>query len=475
MNSQNDRHPNPPYTVMRVSPGTKNYFFGFHDLVQTNANGNLALALEVEDITHPPLPGETCVSGVIDLSDLSNFSSSSNFRAIHRTAAWNYPQGARQQWIGDSDLFLCNDRGADGRIVCRVSDACVGKVVDTLPFSVHCCNAKTRKTFGLNYDRIHACGGYGYAPGVSQTCLPRIADIPSNDGIFIGDLETKTSHLLVSIAEVAACGELCAVRTGYPHYLTHLMLNPGGTRLCFLHRYRVPDGGETTRLMTVGTDGSNLRCLAKGFLSHFTWIAEDEIFIWGKNERRLSHVRELSCMRIPGVLQCVFLAKACMRCLRKMRGDDRPFKNGRIAQDKAFMIVKDADVSMHLKNGVGVLTEDGHPMACPIRLKRLVSDTYPNAVGDRWLMFYDVETQTRTSVGQFRRLFATPDPCTFDIRASQKGLDCRILKQFPQELYLFTRSGYHADLHPRWAHDGKTVFFDSIHEGTRQIYGVKIQ
>ena len=456
------------FNVKRVSPGTKNYLFGFHDLVQTNAKGDFALALEVEDITHPPLPGESCCAGVIDLS-------TGSFKKLHDTHTWNYPQGARQQWIGDSDLCVCNDRASDNTLIARIADARNGTIIKTLPFPVHCLAG--RKAFYINYDRVHACGGYGYTPGLSQACPNKIEDIPSGDGLFVGDLDSREHKLLVSIAQVAACGETKPVKTGYPHYLTHLMLNPSGTRLCFLHRYRVPDGGETTRLMTVGVDGSGLRCLAKGFLSHFTWIADDEIFIWGKDERSLCKVREAAWLRIPGVLQLALFVKKCMRGVRSLKllckRQTSNVKPPTVSQEKAFLIVGDCDNPTMVKNGVGILTEDGHPMAQPGNLKFLVSDTYPNAEGDRWLMFYDIEKQERTNVGQFRRLFKEPDPTAFEWKASQQGIDKRILKKFPRAFYLFARSGYHTDLHPRWSYEGRTAFFDSIHEGSRQIYAVE--
>lgn len=467
------------FNVKRISQGPHNYLFGFHDLVQTNAKGDFALALEVEDISHPPLPSEFCAAGVIDLT-------TGAFKKLHDTHTWNYPQGARQQWIGDSDLCVCNDRAADGTLISHIYNARTGEKVDTLPFPVHYVEPlKARndtedlsgiRGFYLNYDRIHSCGGYGYTPLVNSV-YSVVNDIPSDDGIFVGDLDTKEHELLVSIAQVAACGEAKPVKTGYPHYLTHLMLNPSGTRLCFLHRYRVPDGGETTRLMTVGVDGSGLRCLAKGFLSHFTWISDDEVFIWGKDERALCKMREAAWLRIPGVLQLALFAKKCLRGVRSLKSllkrQTSNVKPQTKSQDKAFLIIKDCDTPTMVKNGVGILTEDGHPMAQPGNLKFLVSDTYPNADGDRWLIFYDVEKQERANVGQFRRLFADPDPTAFDWKASQLGIDKRILKKFPRALYLFARSGYHTDLHPRWSHDGRTAFFDSIHEGTRQIYTVE--
>lgn len=468
-NQPNNHKPiNPQFVVKRISHGPKHHLFGFHDLVQTNAKGDFALSLEVDDISHPPLPGETCAAGVIDLK-------TGEFRKLHDTHTWNYPQGARQQWIGDSDLCVCNDRAEDNSLISHIADVRKGVVIDTLPFPVHCLIG--RRAFYINYDRVHACGGYGYTPGLTQFRTAKLSDLPTEDGLFAGDIDTKEHRLLVSIAQVAASGEAKPVRTGYPHYLTHLMLNPAGTRLCFLHRYRVPDGGETTRLMTVRVDGSDLRCLAKGFLSHFTWISDEEIFIWGKDERVLCMMRESPWLRIPALLQLALSAKKALRAVRSIRDILKPqtsnINSQPKIQDKAFLIIKDSVSPTMIKNGVGILTEDGHPMACSENLKYLVSDTYPNAEGDRWLMFYDVEKQARTNVGQFRRLFAEPDPNAFDWKLSQKGIDSRILKKFPRALYLFARSGLHADLHPRWSYDGRQAFFDSIHEGTRQIYSVE--
>ena len=132
------------FEIERVSKGPKHHMFGFHDLVQTNADGDFALALEIDDISRPPLPGEECKSGVIDLG-------TKEFIQIHCTHTWNYPQGARQQWIGNSNLYLCNDREADGKLVSRVCCVQKQKVVDTLPFPVHCINSDLQKAIYINY------------------------------------------------------------------------------------------------------------------------------------------------------------------------------------------------------------------------------------------------------------------------------------------------------------------------------------
>ena len=441
--------------VPSITSGSRHHFFGFHDLVQSNAKGDLILALEVEDITHPPLPGESAQSGVVERA-------TKNFIPIHQTEAFNYPQGARQQWVGDSDYFLCNGR-KEGLIVCHVSDARTQCVEDVLPFPVHCHNPKTCDAFYMNYDRLHRVGGYGYHGGCD--CYAN-QDIPEQDGIFKGNIKTKKNELLVSLRQIASCAEKRPVVTGFPHYVTHFVLNPSRTRLAFLHRFRVQDGGEITRLMTIDTNGNNMRCLAKGFLSHFDWLDDQQIFMWGRDERKLCQFREARWLRIPGLLHGAVLAK---KIIRGLRSSGKTIQ-GLPGQNNSFLRIQDDESSKIEKIGSDVLLEDGHPMLNPVKRDILVIDTYPNASGIRTLMLYNWKVNTRVDLGIFQKLEQRPDVRKFNAQSIFKGIDKRIRKKFADSKYLFTRSGLHCDLHPRWSADGKCVFFDSIHEGTRQIY-----
>lgn len=451
------------FEVKRVTHGPKHHLFGFHDLVQTNAKEDFALSLEVDDISRPPLPGETCGNGVVDLA-------TGEFREISRTHTWNYPMGARQQWIGDADLFTCNDRDTDGRLCSLICDARKGEAVERLPFPIHCLNHKEYKAVYFDYDRIYSVGGYGY---VCRPKKPRLEDLPKDSGLWVGDMKTGRTDLLASIYDIAACGEKNPIKTGYPHYITHAMLNPRGDRFLFLHRYRVADGGEITRLLTIGLDGCGMRCLAKGSESHFTWIDSDEIFIWGEDGRGKSHIRELPIWRVPGLLSGFKTAKAVFRMVRSFQARGCAGKPS-ITDSSAFLRIKDVVNAPLVKSGVGVLTENGHPMACPKKLTWLINDTYPDKEGDRILMFYDVETERRYDVGKFRMIPDKPNADAFDWQATMQGVDVRIKKDFLRNDYLFFRSGLHCDLHPRWSHDGNTVYFDSIHEGTRQVYSCRV-
>ena len=88
--------------------------------------------------------------------------------------------------------------------------------------------------------------------------------------------------------------------------------------------------------------------------------------------------------------------------------------------------------------GRDVLTQDGHCSYSPDG-RWLLTDTYPDAESKRTLILFRLEDGRRFDIGRF---YAIPE-IVGEIRC---------------------------DLHPRWSRDGKQICFDSVHEGTRQIY-----
>ena len=92
--------------------------------------------------------------------------------------------------------------------------------------------------------------------------------------------------------------------------------------------------------------------------------------------------------------------------------------------------------------GRDVLPNDGHASFSPDR-EWLLCDTYPRGTERlAQLMVYNIAENRKIVLGEFHH----EEQFTGDIRC---------------------------DLHPRWAPDGKTITFDSVHEGSRQIYLVE--
>lgn len=93
--------------------------------------------------------------------------------------------------------------------------------------------------------------------------------------------------------------------------------------------------------------------------------------------------------------------------------------------------------------GRGVLPNDGHASFSPDR-ESLLCDTYPRGPARlAELMLYDIAENRKIVLGEFHH----DEQFSGDIRC---------------------------DLHPRWSSDGKTITFDSVHEGSRQIYCIDL-
>lgn len=436
--------------VERLTNGPKHHLFGFHDLKISNKADDKYLALEVDTINRPPLPGELFGVGYVK---------EGQFVKVGETTALNYPQGARQQWVADTDLFTVNNRVGDvwG---CDLYDASTNKLVERYESTAHMLTKDGKLAVGLDYARLHRLGGYGYT-GILDTGANNA--LPNNSGISILNLETKEERLLVSVRQVAQCGvDNLSIKTH--HYLTHLSINPSSTRVAFLHRYFMPDGGLMTRLMTVGIDGNNLRCLGQGFLSHYDWKDDEQIYIYGRTGSAVDAMRNNPIMQNPIVKGSVRFAKSCIKMFIG--------KNKGIVGGMSFVMITDSDNPQVTAFAKDIIPLDGHPMTHPFNKDWCICDTYPDAVGDRDLFLYNFSEDVRINLGKFRRLFEVPDIALKD--QFLMGMDKIILKTVSLEQISFTRSGLHCDLHPRWSADGKWGVFDSIHEGTRQIYRVSV-
>ena len=92
--------------------------------------------------------------------------------------------------------------------------------------------------------------------------------------------------------------------------------------------------------------------------------------------------------------------------------------------------------------GEGVIDRfgDGHPS---VYGSKILFDTYPDKSRMKKLFLYDIEDNKLNSLGEFLESF---------------------------DFYAETR----CDLHPRFSIDGKKVFFDSVHEGKRELYMMDI-
>lgn len=436
----------------RLTNGPKHHLFGFHDLVISNPSDTKYLCLEVDTINRPPVAGELHGVGFVE---------DGQFVKVGTTTALNYPQGARQQWVPGTELFTVNNQVGD-HWGTDLYDSTTKQLIDRFDSTTHMLSKDGKLAYGLDYARLFRLGVYGY-PGIRD--MYSSEPIPEKTGITVMNLKTKESRLLVSVKQVAECDATNNTVYGH-HYLTHLCVSPDSSRIAFLHRYPLADGGEMTRLMTIGTDGTQLRCIASGFLSHFDWKDNDTIYIYGRVGSAVEGLRNNPIMNKPIVR---FSAEIAKKVIRLFIGKGKSI----VGSSNSFLLVKDSDTRSVTPFAKDIIPYDGHPMTCPRNNNICSLDTYPNEQGIRDLMLYDFEKDLRIDLGTFKMSDEKTDMSLID--KYFLGVEPEIVKSISPEWLSFTRSGLHCDLHPRWNSRGNKVVFDSIHEGTRQIYSVTVE
>ncbi|MEX2511632.1 MAG: hypothetical protein WD398_01895 [Cyclobacteriaceae bacterium] len=114
-----------------------------------------------------------------------------------------------------------------------------------------------------------------------------------------------------------------------------------------------------------------------------------------------------------------------------------------IDQKAGFWLLKDQTEEMTLI-GEGIMTANGHNTYVPqTNNEWVLNDTYPNQEREITLYLYHIPSKTKVILGKFYS---------------------------PQRYF----GEWRCDLHPRCDQQGKRVFFDSTHEGKRQMYYVDI-
>ena len=441
--------------VQRLTDGPKHHLFGFHDLIISNKADTKYLCLEVDTMNRPPLPGELFGVGYVE---------NGRFVKVGETTALNYPQGARQQWVADTNLFTVNNRVGDVWGT-DLYDADTNKLLDRFPATAHMLSKDGRYAYGLDYARLNRLGGYGYTGILDKG---KNDAVPTSSGITVMDMQTKDVKLLVSVRQAAEC-DSNGVNDVCHHYLTHLCLSPDSSKLAFLHRYDLPAGGMIDRLMVVNVDGTGLRCLGSGYMSHYHWRDGNTIIIYGRTNSAIDSLQNSKILSnplfaLPIMDKPLKMAKRIVKMLLRSSGNSN--------MGRSFLMINDSNPPTVTPFAQSLLTDDGHPMVCPSDNKWFVNDTYPDADGIRILMLYNIEKDEQIVLGTFRRLFEMPDMKLKD--QFFEGVDEAVLRVTSAEDYAFTRSGLHCDLHPRWNSLGTKVVFDSIHEGTRQVYLIDV-
>jgi len=329
-----------------VTAGPDCHFFGYYDKCPWDSTGRYLLGMRVGFCDRQPKPGETLTLGRIDLKD------GDRFLPFAQTPAWSWQQGTMLQWLGPaSDRVAAYNSVEDKGYVGVLHDVVADKK-RLLPRPIYALSNDGKQAVSLPFDRLHRLRpGYGYC------ALPEAypdSDAPKEDGVWHIDVPTAKAKLIVPIAALAANKPDVSFQ-GAMHWCNHLQFNPSGTRVLFLHRWRILQNPWKTRLYTCKPDGSDLRlAIDTGMVSHFDWRDDDTILAWAK---------------MP-------------------TGENRFGLFDPLGEKKPEVV------------GADVLTQDGHCSYSPDR-KWILNDTYPNKDRLQQLMLFRVKDGRRFDLNTF--------------------------------------------------------------------------
>jgi hypothetical protein len=427
---------NPSINIFKpIEKPNGHYFFGYYDICPWDKSENYLLAHRINFIDREPNPRDKVEVGFINLKNNNRI-----FTPIGKTSAWNFQQGARFQWFPSELNKVIYNIKKDRTFKSVIYDI-KNKSSKILNYPVYSLSPKDNFALSINYSRLERLGGYGYK-GIEDKF--RNDPAPIEDGIFKIDLDKNEKELIISINKIAKFKNPSFNKIKFHHSLSFPTFNSKGDRFCFLHRFKLNDGGIYTRLLTANIDGSDIYLVAEGTLSYFDWFDNNHILIWGRTKSYLTKARKYKFFNLP-------LFKPILKILRKQV---KGFVRHKIIGDQCILF-KDKDCNKIKSIGVDKLDTDGHPT----RFKNtpwIITDTYPNKEHYRTLILYNINKGKRIDIGNF---YSLPDK--------------KYLKNFENKKN-WDLSAMRSDLHPRWNRNGDKVFFDSVHDGKKNIYIVDL-
>jgi len=215
---------------------------------------------------------------------------SKKFIPLATTRAWNFQQGCMAHWLGTSpdSLIIYNDL-REGKTVSVIMNVHTKKEIKTLPFPVSAVASDGIHALSINFSRLRLTRpdyGYGGDGQDSRSDVP----FPDDDGLFLINLETGESKLLVSYEQVKEL--VPPLEEGRIEWFNHTLFSRNGSKIFWLSR-QIDKNTRITSSFTVNSDGTGLqRCFPDNWGgSHYDWLNDDELMITAAYEgKQYAHV-----------------------------------------------------------------------------------------------------------------------------------------------------------------------------------------
>ncbi|CAN5252028.1 hypothetical protein BH09BAC4_BH09BAC4_26830 [soil metagenome] len=268
--------------VLLTDTSKGHLFASYYGINSWSKNERYVTVLETDVATRIPTASDTATLGLVDLKTRA-------FIPVAQTTAWNLQQGCMAHWLATNpdSVIIYNDYRR-GKFVSVILNVFTRKEVKVLPYPVAAVSPNGKEAVSVNFARLRLTrADYGY-DGTGQDAKAGVA-FPDDDGVFLIDLQTGKSKLILSFAQLK--DQVPAItKAGGIEYIGHILFSRGGSSLFFLAR-AIPDWNTTS--FTMKTDGSHLqRCFPdKWGGSHFDWLTDTDLMITANYEgKQYGHI-----------------------------------------------------------------------------------------------------------------------------------------------------------------------------------------
>ena len=176
----------------------KQTFCGYYDLSPFSKTENELLVHVAQNHSDPKL--DTITLGLYDLT-------SATLTPLCKTTSWGWQIGARLGWLSREQRLIIantNDKHGSNSTIWQISSGNV-TIHKELSLPLFAWSYEAGLGSNLNFRRLeHFRPGYGFENGGVENCHLKA---PSDDGVFVVDMKTNTSELIVSLAKMAEVTE----------------------------------------------------------------------------------------------------------------------------------------------------------------------------------------------------------------------------------------------------------------------------
>jgi hypothetical protein len=354
---------------IQITDNNKEHFFAsYYGINSFDKTERYVTVLETNIKFKLPDENEPATLGLVDLK-------TKEFIPLTQTHSWNFQQGCMAHWLGTSpdSLIIFNDF-REGKFISVILNVHTKKEIRTIPYPISAVSPDGKEALSINFSRLRLMRpDYGYGGGGQDP--EKEIPFPSDDGLFLIDIETGRSELIVSYEQIKDL--VPQIKEGNIAWFNHTLFSRKGSKIFFLSR-QWDDKAWITTSFTVNKDGTNLqRCFPDNWAgSHFDWLNDDELMVTANWEgKQYAHV--------------------------------------------LFTIGKEN----YKRIGKGILDYDGHGTFSPDQ-KWMVTDTYPGAgLREQKIYLMNMKTQAVLSLGRFvePEEFSGYWRCDIHCRWSPKG------------------------------------------------------